>query len=149
LLLGTQRLIGGTWTGPIVRISPNEIHLSDPENYEKIYYIASRAPAKAGYFYNVFGLHTAAFHTPSNELHRVRRGALNPLFSRKAVQELEGLVQSKLVKLSRRVNEAVTDGKPVDLHHGFRALAVNVITNYTFDNCYNQLDTLSRLISSR
>lgn len=131
----------GVDAGPVVRISPDEIHLSDPENYEKIYYIGSKAPSKAGYFYNAFGLQTAAFSTPSNELHRVRRGALNPLFSRKAVQELESVVQSKVEKLSRRVNEAVTDGKPVDLHHGFRALAVDVITDYAFDNCYNQLDT--------
>jgi cytochrome P450 len=86
-------------------------------------------------------LKTAAFGTPSNELHRVRRGALNPLFSRKAVLELQNVVQSKVEKLSRRMNEAVNDGKPVDLHHGFRALAVDVITDYAFDNCYNQLDT--------
>lgn len=134
-------LISMGLTGPIVRISPDEIHLSDPDNYEKIYYIGSKAPSKAGYFYSAFGLKTAAFGTLSNDLHRVRRGALNPLFSRKSVLELEGVVQSKVDKLLRCVGEELAQGEPVDLYHGFRALAVDVITDYSFDNCYNQLDT--------
>lgn len=28
----------------------------------------------------------------------------------------------------------------MDLHHGFRAVSVDVITDYAFDNCYNLLD---------
>jgi cytochrome P450 len=128
-------------TGPIVRISPNEIHLSDPENYEKIYYIGSKAPSKAGYFYSAFGLKTAGFGTLSNELHRVRRGALNPLFSKKAVLELEKVVQSKVEKLMHSASQKLARGESVDLHHGFRALSVDVITDYAFDNCFNQLDT--------
>jgi cytochrome P450 len=128
-------------TGPIVRISPDEIHLSDPENYEKIYYIGSKAPSKASYFYSAFGLKTAGFGTLSNELHRVRRGALNPLFSKKAVLQLEDVVQSKVEKLLRRAKEKLARGESVDLHHGFRALSVDIITDYAFDNCYNQLDS--------
>lgn len=127
-------------TGPVVRISPDEIHLSDPDNYEKVYYVGSKAPSKAPYYYNAFGLKTAAFGTISNELHRVRRAAANPLFSRKAVLELENVVQSKVQKLIRRMNDRSSNTQPVDLHHGYRALAVDIISDYAFDNCYNQLD---------
>jgi len=123
-----------------VRVSPDEIHLSDPDNYEKVYYIGSKAPSRSSYFYDAFGLKTAAFGTTSNELHRVRRAALTPLFSRKAVLELEAVVQSKASKLIARVKDAISKEQPVDLHHGFRALAVDVITDYAFGNCYNQLD---------
>lgn len=42
-------------TGPVRWISPH------PENYEKIYYIGSKAPSKTRYFYSAFGLKTAAF----------------------------------------------------------------------------------------
>jgi hypothetical protein len=31
----------------------------------------------------------------------------------------------------------------MDLHHGFRAVSVDVITDYAFDNCYNLLDSPS------
>lgn len=124
-----------------MRISPNEVHLSDAENYEKIYFIGSKAPSKAAYFYSAFGLKTAGFGTISNELHRVRRGALNPLFSKRAVLQLEDVVQAKVEKLMDSASHKLERGESVDLYHGFRALSVDVITDYAFDNCYNQLDT--------
>jgi hypothetical protein len=127
--------------GPVVRISPEEIHLNDPENHEKIYYIGSTAPSKAVYFYGSFGMKTAAFATTDNALHRVRRAAIHPVFSRKAVLQLEDVVQAKAQKLVHRMEEFLSQSKPVDLHHGYRALAVDVVTDYSFDNCYNQLDS--------
>ena len=127
--------------GPVVRISPDEIHLADPENYEKLHYIGSKAPSKAPYFYDAFGLKTAAFGTTSNELHRVRRAAISPAFSRKAVLHLEAIVQEKTAKLVSRMKDLLDAGKTVDLHHGFRALSVDIITDYSFDNDYKQLDS--------
>jgi cytochrome P450 len=107
-----------------------------------VYYIGSTAPSKAGYFYDAFGLKTAAFGTTNNALHRIRRAAINPVFSRKAVLQLEDVIQAKTQKLVRRMEEILSEGKPVDLHHGYRALSVDIVTEYSFDNCYNQLDTL-------
>jgi len=125
--------------GPV--ISPDEIHLNDPGNYEKVYYIRFTAPSKAGYFYDAFGLKTAAFGTTDNALHRVRRAAINPVFSRKAVLQLEDVIQAKTQGLVHRMEDILSERKPVDLHHGYRALAVDIVTDYSFDNCYNQLDT--------
>jgi cytochrome P450 len=85
-------------------------------------------------------LKTAAVTTLHNELHRVRRAAINPLFSRKVVLDLEGVVQSKVQKLCTRLSDSLRAGTPMDLHHGFRAVSVDVITDYAFDNSYNLLD---------
>lgn len=41
------------------------------------------------------------------------------------------------------MEDLLTEGKPVDLHHGYRALSVDIVTDYSFDNCYNQLDAPS------
>jgi hypothetical protein len=135
------------WTGPVVRISPTEIHLSDPDNYEKVYYIGKKAPSKAPYFYNGFGLKTAAFGTCPNELHRVRRAAINPVFSRKFVIQQENIVQEKTTKLINRIKSFLDEGKTVDLHHGYRALSVDIITDYSFDNDYKQLDSPNFAVS--
>ncbi|MCJ1357751.1 MAG: hypothetical protein MMC33_007747 [Icmadophila ericetorum] len=124
--------------GPVVRIGPNEIHLSDPENYEKIYYVGSKF-GKDPIFYGGLGLSASAFGTPSNELHRVRRAALQPLFTRKQVLDLEDVVQSKVGLLLQRIDEDLKQGKPVDLHHGFRAISVDVVTDYAFGKCYDLL----------
>ncbi|KAL4782495.1 cytochrome P450 [Aspergillus varians] len=125
--------------GPIVRITPNEIHLSDPENCEKIYYVGSRY-AKDAAFYGSFGADKSTFTTSSPEVHRVKRAALNPFFSRKKVLDLEGIVHEKAQRLVTRMKKAFKSSDGVDLHHGFRAISIDVITDYAFDNSYNFLD---------
>ncbi|OCL12665.1 hypothetical protein AOQ84DRAFT_418860, partial [Glonium stellatum] len=58
--------------GPIVRITPNEVHLSDPENYDKIYNMSTHF-YKDPNFYDALGLGYATFSTIPNDLHRARR----------------------------------------------------------------------------
>ncbi|KAI9815380.1 MAG: hypothetical protein M1832_005519 [Thelocarpon impressellum] len=125
--------------GSVVRIGPNEVHLSNSANYEKIYYIGTRYN-KSARFYGAFGSGTSAFSTVENKDHRVKRAALNPLFARKRVLELEDVVQAKAKKVLDRVLGAVATRTPVNLHDGFRAVSVDVITDYAFDRCYDLLD---------
>lgn len=125
--------------GPIIRITPDEIHLCDPENYENIYYIGSKY-SKSPAFYHAFGTDKATFTTASNEVHRVKRAAINPLFSRKRVLELEEVVQSNVNKLESRIRSALSEDGRIDLHHGFRAISVDVITDYAFNKSYQFLD---------
>ncbi|KAH0565219.1 hypothetical protein GP486_001390 [Trichoglossum hirsutum] len=124
---------------PVLRITPSEVHLSDPENYEKIYHVGTKY-WKSPEFYGVFETGTSAFGTFSNELHRVRRAALSPLFSRKVVLDLEEIVQSKVQKFCDRTASMLNDNQPVNLHNGFRAVSIDVLTDYAFDNCYDLLD---------
>jgi cytochrome P450 len=56
------------------------------------------------------------------------------------VLDLEDVVQSKAQKLSAAVQKGFESGKPVDLFHGFRSLAIDVISDFGFDKCYNLLD---------
>ncbi|KAK0630987.1 cytochrome P450 [Bombardia bombarda] len=83
-------------------------------------------------FYGFFGLGMAMFATESNELYRQRRAPLNSFFSRKTVLELEDVVHEK--------TDSERD-QPTGMHHGFRALSLDVITDYAFNDCYNFLDT--------
>lgn len=65
---------------------------------------------------------------------------MNPMFSRKMVLQLEPLVQDKAAKLCAHVQRAIDAGVPCDLHHGFRAVATDVVSAYTFDRSYDLLD---------
>lgn len=125
-------------TGPVVRITPDEIHLSDPDNCDKIYHVGSRY-GKNPAFYGAFGTKKATFTTPSPDIHRVKRAALNPFFSRKKVLDLEEIVQQKARRLVSRMETAFQSTGHIDLHHGFRAISVDVITDYAFDTSYNFL----------
>jgi len=126
--------------GPVVRITPDEISLSDPENYETIYYVGSRY-AKAPRYYDALGMKYASFSTCPNEQHRLRRGPLNKFFSRAMVLELQNIVQEKADKLCALVSKKSAAGEATDIHHGFRAVSIDVITDYGFNNCYDLLDS--------
>ena len=76
----------------------------------------------------------------SNDTHRVRRGRLNPFFSRKMIFELEDKIHLQAQKLRALVAEQFNKGEEVDIHHGFRAVSVDIITDYAFGDCYHLLD---------
>ncbi|KAM3151199.1 hypothetical protein ABEW05_008432 [Botrytis cinerea] len=79
--------------GPIIRIGPNEIHVSDPEYYNTLFsYNAVR---------NKDPFYTAQFNTPDTEfgaedhyVHRMRRSALNPFFSKASIDRLSPMLTS-------------------------------------------------------
>ena len=123
----------------MVRITPDEVHLSDPDNYEKIYYVGT-AYSKDPAFYGAFENPNSSFTTPSNELHRIRRSGLNSFFSKKVVLELEDIVHEKVEKLSKLVFRALQSGHAVDMHHGLRAVSIDVVTDYAFGKGYDLLD---------
>jgi len=126
-------------TGPVVRITPDEVHLSDPDNYEVINCVGTKY-AKSSAFYDAFGIAYSTFSTGPNSIHRIRRGMLSPFFSRQMVIELESIVQSKAAKLVNLIKASVPNNQAVDLHHAFRAISVDVVTDYAFGQSYDLLD---------
>lgn len=126
--------------GPIVRITPEEVHIAaDADSYDRIYYVGSKY-SKSPNFYNALCAPYSSFGALSNEVHRLRRGAMNPMFSRQKVLDLESIVQEKAAKVCQRMQAGVDSGQPVELHHIFRAVSIDVASEYAFDRCYNFLE---------
>jgi len=125
--------------GPIVRITPNEVHLASADDYDKIYYMGTKY-WKSPIYYNALCVPSSSFGTPPNDMHKIRRGALNPMFSRQKVLELEEIVQEKADKVCQHMLQGIDKDEPVDLHHAFRAVSVDVISDFAFGRCYNFLD---------
>jgi len=124
--------------GPVVRIGPNEVHLADPDYYDKIYNVGGHF-YKDPVFYDVLGV-PAMFTAIPNDLHRRRRAPLNHFFSRRAVLDLEDIVREKAGRLCRRVRETLAAGRPADLRSGLRAVSIDVLTEYAFADCWDHLD---------
>lgn len=116
------------------------MHLSDPNNYETIYHVGSKY-GKYARFYDAFSISYSSFTTPSNELHRRRRAVLNPFFARKMVVQLEDVVQTKAEKLCELVSIKLSAGEPANLHQSFRAVSVDVASDYAFGRSYDLLDS--------
>lgn len=128
----------------MVRISPTEVHLSDPQNYEKIYAIGTKFLKDPGYYSPIdVALKTPIILTVINQdVHKIRRAALNPFFSRRSVLHLEDIVWTKVRKLCRSIDSTLDSntGAVFDFHRAVRALTVDIITEYAYARCWNQLD---------
>ena len=80
--------------------------------------------------------------TLSHDLHRVRRAALNPMFSRRQVQVgFQPVIREKANRLCSKVAENGSDGNVVLLDRGYSAYSGDIITQVAFAKCYNHLDS--------
>lgn len=87
----------------------------------------------------MFGNSTSMFGTVSHDLHRLRRSALNPFFSKQATR-MEPLIRELLEKLCARFEACRATGEPVDTLHAFAALTTDIITRYSFNTSYGCLE---------
>lgn len=128
--------------GPIVRITPYELHIDDPDFYNEINPAASvRKVEKYGPSARAFGGDFAAFGTVPHAHHRMRRAALNPFFSKKSVAELMPVIQSGINGLCERLREFRATGAPANIINAYSAMTVDVITDYAFATSMGNLDT--------
>jgi len=86
------------------------------------------------------GAPESAFATASHNLHRLRRSALNPFFSKRAIANNEAQVKDKIEHLCRRLRECMENGEVVRTDAAFMALTMDIITEFAFGDSYNYLD---------
>ena len=80
------------------------------------------------------------FGTVSHDLHRLRRNALNPFFSKQAIGNMEPLVRDLIEKLCIRFEGFRRTGEPVDTLKAYAALTTDVITTYSFNTSYGCIE---------
>lgn len=126
--------------GPIIRINPEEVHIDDPGFYDEVYVGPSRRTDKWHWSAKMFGTSDAAVGTVDHDLHRLRRGALNPFFSKRSVVGLEPVIQANVLKLRARLKAFAGTGEPVNLSDAYACLSADVIGSYAFGKSYDFLD---------
>ncbi|KAI9658408.1 MAG: hypothetical protein M1821_002541 [Bathelium mastoideum] len=126
--------------GPIVRINPWEIHVNDPSYYENIY-SASLPFDKMKSYENRFNAPLASFSTSEYDLHRKRRGALNPYFSRQKVAEYMPKIRERAHKLLQRLQREFADKRRVlVLNDVFACFTTDTVIDYAFDFSMDLID---------
>lgn len=126
--------------GPIVRISPHELHISDPEYYEELYSRSSPRD-KYPYYTNQFGNPESTFSTVHHQHHRLRRGAMNPFFSKRRIAGLEEMIMSMVEKLCIRIEEFRQSGQPIPMRLAYMCLTTDVITKYSMARSWDHLES--------
>ncbi|OQO06915.1 hypothetical protein B0A48_07481 [Cryoendolithus antarcticus] len=127
--------------GPVIRVSPDEIHVRDSEWFHTLYTGPGHVRNKWARSIRANGSPGAVASAPSHDHHRLRRSALNPYFSRKAIDELEYDIQQKVDKMCNRISrEYASTGLQLKLGTAFTALTMDVITSYCFGKSQGCLD---------
>ncbi|XXG98776.1 hypothetical protein Hte_005106 [Hypoxylon texense] len=126
--------------GPIVRISPFELHVSDPEFYEAIYTREGRWD-KYAWTYDAFGAPLSTICAVDHNVHKHRRAAVNPFFSKFRVAINSDIVQRLVDKLCSRFDEFADDSNTarLSLSAAISALTRDVSTEFILGKSYNNL----------
>lgn len=120
-----------------MRIGPNEVHIQDPAFYE-VLYAQSRHSDKLKALQYRFNNPTAAFTTAEHHIHRVRRSALNPFFSKRRITQHAPNIQAHMERLCERVrNEYLDRDNILQVNNMWGAFTSDLIVNYCFEKPYD------------
>ncbi|KAL4265469.1 cytochrome P450 family protein [Pleurotus pulmonarius] len=121
--------------GPIVRIAPNELHFNGPQFYADIYVNGSKF-RKDPKLYTTFHEDESSFCFIDPQDAKIRREIMNPLFSRRAILQLEQYVQATIDKFLEKLQSS---RKAIDLHRACRCATLEIILSYCFAGEYDIL----------
>ncbi|KAK5130696.1 hypothetical protein LTR08_001726 [Meristemomyces frigidus] len=124
--------------GPIIRPTPSEVHVSDPEFLDTIYAMRNRNhPFRSGLMVDQSVGGAEDFNH-----HKLRREAMNPFFSVKAVLDLEPRLTHKRDKITAILDRAVKSKLPLNLSDVFFAFSNDILRSYSFGSDNGLLDDL-------
>lgn len=126
--------------GPIIRISPNELHCNDPDFIPTLYAGAGSRRDKSKFYCDAGAMPGSTVFTVGHDLHRMRRAQMSSFFSKASVRRLEPLVGKTVDKLTDALQTHRNSGEPVLMSSAYSGFAIDVITDYCFAKSYNLLD---------
>ena len=75
-----------------------------------------------------------------HDLHRLRRAAINPFFSKQKVAALQPVIQRLVDKLCAKLEASRGTGEVIPIECAFDAFTMDVITEYALDTSFGYLD---------
>ena len=126
--------------GPIVRVNPHELHISDPEFYTEIYASPSRRREKNPKLAAISGTPSSMVAAVDHGLHRSRRDILIGFFSKKSISNIETMMKSKIEKLVKRLSIAHKTNTVIRLDGASAALTADIVAEYAYGANMGYLD---------
>ncbi|KAK4075534.1 cytochrome P450 [Purpureocillium lilacinum] len=125
--------------GPIVRVSPHEVHCDDPKFADEIYATSGRKRDKPQHQINGSALGHSGFGTMDHDLHRIRRIPLAKFFSRSMISRLESDVRALAQKLCDKLL-AHADKPAFDVTMAYSCFTSDAISGYCFGEPFGFLE---------
>jgi hypothetical protein len=126
--------------GPVVRITPDELHVSEPAFYDELYAGTGKRRDKFPQAYNLSLVEGSSWTTIDDGLHRNRRAAVAPFFTLAAIRQFDPVIRDKLELLSQKFAKCQQSGEIVCLDEAFTAAMTDIVTEYGFGMSHNFLE---------
>ncbi|EXV00384.1 cytochrome P450 [Metarhizium robertsii] len=123
--------------GPIIRISPYELHVADAKFFDTLYRMEGRWD-KYSWTYDAFGAKGSTVFCSDHHVHKARRRAIAPFFSKANVLDRQALLHRNVGKLCRRLSDL--SGTAVNLGAAISAFTRDNANEYIIGKAYNELD---------
>ncbi|KAJ5921026.1 Cytochrome P450 E-class group I [Penicillium verhagenii] len=130
---GTQRLLHAQY-GPIVRIAPNELAISDPEAIKVIYGVNS------GFVKSDFYLSFRAPYIMDHKIHAMRRRIVNSTYTMPVILQSEKYIDTCTNMLLRQFGQFADERKSLDLFEWMRMYAYDVIGELYFSKMFGLME---------
>ncbi|RYO91541.1 hypothetical protein DL764_008276 [Monosporascus ibericus] len=125
--------------GPIIRISPYELHVNDSAFYNTLYCQDGRWN-KYDWAVDAFAAKGAPLFTVDHNVHRARRQPLNPFFSKMKVASRQDQIRKHLYKLRVRLSKFAVSRQTINLGAALTAFTRDVANEFILGKAYNCLD---------
>jgi cytochrome P450 len=123
--------------GPIIRISPHELHIMDP-TYHQTLYRQEGHWNKYPWNYDAFTSKGSTICTTDHDLHKARRAPLNSFFSKAKVSAQRDMMQRNAEKLCDRLSNL--SNTTCNLGAAISAFTQDVATEFIPGRNYHSLD---------
>lgn len=109
--------------GPIIRITPTEVSIADPDFVDSIYSPGTgHKRDKDAQKVKALGINTSMGGAVAHDLHRRRRDPLNPFFSHQSITRLAPKLNDKVQQMEDQFLQAEKSAEVLnlsDIYYGF------------------------------
>jgi hypothetical protein len=128
-------------SGPIIRLSPSEVHIQD-SSFFHVLYSQTRLWDKPKHLQHRFKNDNGVFTTPSHEVHRHRRAAVSPFFSKRKISQNGPSLQLRADQLCDIIEREYKNSKKIlQLDAMFACFVADTIVSFCFDKNYKWLES--------
>ena len=126
--------------GPIVRITPHEVHISDPNYLNELYSMKARLD-KDPWFYSWLNRNGSIFATSDADLHKIRSAPIKKALSSAGIWRVEHVLKHYVKSLVTCMEKARDSGQSISMEDAYRAFAIDIITEISCPDSFALIDT--------
>ncbi|KAI0145605.1 cytochrome P450 [Xylariaceae sp. FL1272] len=126
--------------GPVVRVSPDRVHIMDPEFFHEIYSSGSKFVKDPDFFQTSGGIAEALPAIVDVDYHRRRRKMVNNLFSVKSMESLSHIVLGVVKRAMSKAKEHHEQHKVLDIQRLYMGITIDTIMKVLCDRSLNLID---------